>query len=52
MAQSAQERLFSVIDASDAVVSDNGDSEDPVAVRRVSEASARKGVCAATAGSL
>ena len=42
MAQSAQERLFSVIDASDAVVSDNGDSEDPVAVRRVSEASARK----------
>lgn len=42
MAQSAEEHLLTVIRASDTVVSEEGDSEDPVASRRVAEALARK----------
>jgi len=40
---SASERLLSVIDSSDAVLAEDGDSPDPVASRRVAEALVRKG---------
>ena len=42
MAQTVEERLLLIIQASDTVLSEEGDSEDPVAARRVAEALARK----------
>jgi hypothetical protein len=42
MGESSEEGLLSVIQASDMVLSQEGDSEDPVASRRVAEALARK----------
>ena len=42
MAELSKQRLLAVVEASDAVVSEVGDSEDPVAVRQVAQALARK----------
>jgi tetratricopeptide (TPR) repeat protein len=42
MADTAEERLLAVVQTSDTVLSEDGDSEDPVASRRVAEALARK----------
>jgi tetratricopeptide (TPR) repeat protein len=42
VAESAKDRLVSVIQDSDLVLAEDGDSEDPVAARRVAEALARK----------
>jgi hypothetical protein len=42
VADSAKERLLSVIEDSDSLLAEDGDSEDPVASRRVAEALARK----------
>jgi tetratricopeptide (TPR) repeat protein len=43
MDASVRERLLSVIESSDSVLLEDGDSSDPVASRRVAEALARKG---------
>ena len=43
MAESTRDRLLAVIRASDTMVDEDGDSEDPVAFRRVAEALVRKG---------
>ena len=42
VAELSKQRLLAVVEASDAVVSEVGDSEDPVVVRRVAQALARK----------
>ena len=52
MAQSAEQRLLSVIEASDTVLREEGDSEDPVASRRVAEALARKAAALRKLGSV